>query len=42
MAKLKVRPKDTNRGDVTGFLDYKVTTAADIDGLTTTEFTVLK
>jgi hypothetical protein len=42
VAKLKVRPKDTARGDVTGFLDYKVTTAADIDGLTTTEFTVLK
>ena len=42
VVKLKVRPKDTARGDVTGFLDYKVTTAADIDGLTTTEFTVLK
>ncbi|MCY3659723.1 MAG: hypothetical protein OXG36_12000 [Caldilineaceae bacterium] len=42
VVKLKVRPKDTARGDVTGFLDYKVTTAADVDGLTTTEFTVLK
>ena len=42
VVKLKVRPKDTARGDVAGFLDYKVTTAADIDGLTTTEFTVLK
>ncbi|MCY4521183.1 MAG: hypothetical protein OXC13_10465 [Caldilineaceae bacterium] len=42
MVKLKVPPKDTPRGNVTGFLDYKVTTAAAVEGLTTTEFTVLK
>ncbi len=43
VVKLKVRPKDTDRGSVDGFQDYKLasplTTSID---LTTTEFTVLK
>ncbi|MCY4519719.1 MAG: hypothetical protein OXC13_02960 [Caldilineaceae bacterium] len=42
VVKLKVRPKDTARGDITNFQDYKVTAGAEIDSLTTTEFTVLK
>ena len=40
VVKLKVRPKDTARGDIANFQDYK--TVAEIDSLTTTEFTVLK
>lgn len=50
VAKLKVRSKDTDRGTITGFIDYR---APDADGdlvrdpyalndFTTTEFTVLK
>ena len=40
---LKVRPKDTDRGAVTGFIDYKLTAAlTDAINITTTEFTVLK
>ncbi len=42
MVKPKAPPKDTSRGNVTGFLDYKVTTEAAVEGPTTTEFTVLK
>ena len=45
VVKLVVRPKDTARGNVRGFIDYNdknFQEAPDIDGLTTTEFTVLK
>ena len=42
VVEIKVRPRDTAQGTVTGFRDYKVTTAAVITDLTTTEFTVLK
>ncbi|MYC63328.1 MAG: hypothetical protein F4X16_10950 [Caldilineaceae bacterium SB0661_bin_34] len=41
VATLKVRPKDTERSGTVTVTDYKMT-AAGIDGLTTTEFTVLK
>ena len=42
IATLKVRPVDTDRGDVaTGFVDYK-TTGVAVNGLVTTQFTVIK
>ncbi len=50
VAKLKIRPKDTDRGAVTGFKDYmspdttgdQIADAVNLNDLTTTEFTVLK
>ena len=41
VVKLKVRPKDTVRGAIDGFADYR-NDATALTGLTTTEFTVIK
>ena len=41
VAALKVRPVDTDRGAVAGFLDYQLASLVDLTNLVSTEFTVL-